>query len=335
MVGAASTGPSPLWFATRGAGVMTLVCLTVVVILGISTSLRVQGRRTPRFVTAALHRNFGLFTLVLLAVHIVTSVLDPFAGIRPADAVIPFAGAYRTVWLGLGVIAAEVLVAVTATSLLRGRIGPRVWKLIHWATYASWPIALAHGLGTGSDAQAPWMLGLTAACMAAVLVALARRLLAGRLRTAPVRVGAAGVAVVATYALCAWAAGGPLQPGWAVKAGTPRSILSSGSSTHLARSTRNGFADQVIGTLTSTPGNVGIALRDTVDTSLTVVITEPGPTQTLPQLTVARDGRTVCANVPARAGVSFYAVCGTTRLVITLYGTGPSISGRIVTSGPL
>ena len=183
--------------------------------------------------TAALHRNFGLFTLLLLAVHIATSVLDPFAGIRPADAVIPFAGAYRTFWLGLGVIAAEVLVAVTVTSLLRGRIGPRVWKLIHWATYASWPIALAHGLGTGSDAQTPWMLGLTAACMAAVMLALARRLLAGRLRTAPVRLGAAGVAVVTTYALCSWAVSGPLQPGWAVKAGTPHSILSSASSTHL------------------------------------------------------------------------------------------------------
>ena len=80
MIAATPSGPSPLWFATRGAGVMTLVCLTVVVILGISTSLRVQGRRTPRFVTAALHRNFGLFTLILLAVHIATSVLDPFAG---------------------------------------------------------------------------------------------------------------------------------------------------------------------------------------------------------------------------------------------------------------
>ena len=52
----------------------------------------------------------------------------------------------------------------------------------------------------------------------------------------------------------------------------------------------------------------------------------PGPTQTLPQLTVARTETPVCADVPARAGVSFYAVCGKTRLVITLYGTGPSIT---------
>jgi methionine sulfoxide reductase heme-binding subunit len=314
---------------------MTLVCLTVVVILGISTSLRVQGRRTPRFVTAALHRNFGLFTLVLLAVHIATSVLDPFAGIRPVDAVIPFGGAYRTSWLGLGVLAAEVLLGVTLTSILRGKMGPRLWRLVHWATYASWPIAVAHGLGTGSDVQAPWMIGLTAACMVAVIVAFARRLLVGRIRTLPIRVVAAGVAVVSTLALCAWAFGGPLQPGWAAKAGTPRSILTSGSSFHTARSIRTGFDDPMIGTLSKTAGGIGIALRDTVDTGLTAVITGPGPTQTLPELTIERNGQPVCARVAARVSVSLYAVCGTTRVVITLYGTGPPITGRIVTSGQL
>src|ERR1039457_2148604 len=184
---ASSSNPSPLWFATRGAGVMTLVWLTVVVILGIPRSLRVTGPRSPRFVIASLHRNFALFTIVLLIAHIATSVLDPFAGIKPVDAVVPFVGAYRTFWLGLGVLAAEVLCAVTVTSLLRGRIGPRAWRLIHWLSYASWPLAVVHGLGTGSDAREPWMLGLTGACMAAVLVSLAQRLVAGRLLGRPSR----------------------------------------------------------------------------------------------------------------------------------------------------
>ena len=335
MLASFSTNPSPLWFATRGAGVMTLVCLTGVVILGISTSLRVTGGRSPRFVIAALHRNFALFTILLLAVHIATSVLDPFAGIRPVDAVVPFAGAYRTFWLGLGVLAAEVLLAVTVTSLLRGRIGPRVWRIIHWAAYASWPLAVVHGLGTGSDSQEPWMLGLTAACMAAVLVSLGQRLLVGRLRTLPVRLASGVVAVMATYAICAWSVAGPLRPGWAVTAGTPASILASKPSAPPIRSATHGFSDALIGTVTKTSSGVDIGLRDTVDTALTMVIMPAGPTETLPQLTVARNGVTVCANVPARVGVSVYAVCKGTRLVITMFGTGPSITGRLVTSGPL
>jgi methionine sulfoxide reductase heme-binding subunit len=334
LLAAAPAGPSPLWFATRGAGVMTLVCLTLVVILGIMTSVRIEGRRTPRFVTASLHRNFGLFTIVLLSVHIATSVIDPFAGIRPVDAAIPFVGSYRTVWLGLGVIGAELMLAVTLTSLLRERLGPRLWKLVHWAAYASWPLALVHGLGTGSDSQAPWMLGLTAACGAAVLITLGRRLLYGRLRTVPIRLACAGLAVATIYTVCVWAVEAPLHPGWAALAGTPASILKP-SPTPAAARERNGFSDPMIGVLTRQASAVDIALRDSVDTAITVMIVPASPTETLPQLTVDRGGRPVCASVPARVGVSFYAVCRTTRLVITLYGTGPSITARIVTSGPL
>ena len=334
LTAAVSTGPSPLWFATRGAGIMTLVCLTVVVLLGILTSVRIEGRQTPRFVTASLHRNFALFTILLLAVHIATSVIDPFAGIRPLDAAIPFAGSYRTVWLGLGVLAAEVLLAITVTSVLRGRLGARLWKLVHWGAYASWPLALVHGLGTGSDSQAPWMLGITAACTAAVLVTLGRRLLIGRWRTVPVRLLCGGLALATVYAICAWAVEGPLQPGWAVVAGTPASLLKS-SPTPAARPERNGFSDPMIGVLTRNATGVDIALRDSVDTAITVVIVPAGPTETLPQLTIDRGGRAVCTSVPARVGVSIYAVCGTTRLVITLYGSGSSITARIVTSGPL
>jgi methionine sulfoxide reductase heme-binding subunit len=335
LIAASAANPSPLWFATRGAGIMALVCLTGVVILGIATSLRVTGQRSPRFVIAALHRNFALFTIVLLAVHITTSVLDPFAGIRPIDAVIPFAGAYRTFWLGLGVLAAEVLLAVTVTSLLRGHIGPRVWRVIHWSAYASWPVAVVHGLGTGSDSQEPWMLGLTAACMAAVLVSVAQRLLAGRLRTAPVRIAGAAMVVAVAYAICAWSVAGPLRPGWAVTAGTPASILTAKPSLPVLRSSAHGFSDALIGTVTRTSGGVDIGLRDTVDTALTVMIIPRGPAETLPQLTVDRNGATVCANVPARVGVSVYAVCNGTRLIITMFGSGPSITGRLVTSGPL
>lgn len=335
MIADTGSNPSPLWFAARGAGVMTLVCLSGVVILGISTSLRVTGQRSPRFVIAALHRNFALFTLVLLTLHVATSVLDPFAGIKPVDAVVPFAGTYRTFWLGLGVLAAEVLLAVTATSLARGRIGPRTWRAIHWASYASWPLAVVHGLGTGSDSQEPWSLGLTAACMAAVLISLAQRLLVGRLHTVPLRLASGIVAVMTTYAICAWSVAGPLRPGWAVTAGTPASILTSKTSPPRHRIATHGFSDALIGTMATTSSGIDIGLRDVVDSALTLVIVPAGPTETLPQLTVARDGQTVCANVPVRAGVSVYAVCNGTRVVITLFGRGPSITGRLLTSGPL
>src|SRR4029077_10929052 len=130
---AAASSPSWLWYATRGLGTTTLIVLTITVVLGIVTATRWVGESTPGFVAADLHRNLSLLALALLAAHVVTTVLDPFAHISVRDVIIPVGAAYRPIWMGLGVVAAEVLIAVAATSLLRGRIGPRAWRLIHWA----------------------------------------------------------------------------------------------------------------------------------------------------------------------------------------------------------
>jgi methionine sulfoxide reductase heme-binding subunit len=170
---------SVLWYTTRGAGAVTLILLTAVVVLGILSVLRVQSESWPRFLTTGLHRNLALMTLVFLALHIVTAVVDPFTNLGWAAALIPFSSYYRTLWLGLGVIAFELLAAIVVTSLLREMLGQRAWKAIHWLTYAAWPIGVVHGLGTGTDAWSAWMLAITAACVAAVGTAVALRLTAG------------------------------------------------------------------------------------------------------------------------------------------------------------
>lgn len=170
---------SILWYTTRGAGAVTLILLTAVVVLGIVSTLRVQSERWPRFLTTGLHRNLALISVVFLTLHIVTSVVDPFTHLGWAAALIPFSSYYRTFWLGLGVISFELIVAIVATSLVREWIGHRVWRAIHWLTYAAWPIGVAHGLGTGTDTWSAWMLAITAICIGAVGIAVVVRLTAG------------------------------------------------------------------------------------------------------------------------------------------------------------
>jgi methionine sulfoxide reductase heme-binding subunit len=172
-----------LWFATRGAGVVSLLLFTAVVGLGVMTSVRWQARHWPRFLTAEVHRSIALLSVVFLALHVVTAVIDPYTSLGWISALVPFASSYRPLWLGLGVVSLDLLLAVVATSLLRARIGRRAWRAIHWTAYASWPIALAHGIGTGSDASAAWMIGIDAACIFAVVTAVTWRLLAGRRST--------------------------------------------------------------------------------------------------------------------------------------------------------
>ena len=147
--------------------------------LGILSALRVQSARWPRFLTTGLHRNLALMTLVFLALHIVTAVVDPFTHLGWAAALIPFSSYYRTLWLGLGVISFELLLAIAVTSLLRGYLGHNTWRAIHWLTYAAWPAGVIHGLGTGTDTWSAWMLAITAACVAAVGVAIILRLTTG------------------------------------------------------------------------------------------------------------------------------------------------------------
>ena len=168
-----------LWYATRGAGAVTLILLSAVVVLGVLSALRAQSPRWPRFLTNGLHRNLALLTLVFLAVHIVTAVVDPFTHLGWLAALVPFSSYYRTFWLGLGVISFELLAAIVVTSLVRGFIGHGAWRTIHWLSYASWPVGVIHGLGTGTDVWSAWMLVIAVLCIAAVAISVGYRFMYG------------------------------------------------------------------------------------------------------------------------------------------------------------
>jgi predicted ferric reductase len=232
-----ATGPSLYWYLTRSTGAVALLLLTIAVVLGVVDVRRFSTPRWPRFVVDALHRNVALLAMVFLCLHILTAVLDSFAPISLIDAVVPFTGSYRPFWLGLGAVAFDLLIAVTLTSLLRQRMGYASWRAIHWLTYASWPIALLHGFGTGSDVSDTWLLTLSLACLLAVLVAVIVRVADGWPEHLPRRGAALGGAGAFSLFLLIWMPSGPLGSEWARRSGTPSSLLhhstgSSASSSH-------------------------------------------------------------------------------------------------------
>jgi sulfoxide reductase heme-binding subunit YedZ len=226
VLAAAGSGRA-LWYLTRGTGVVALLLLTAVVVLGVSGTARWRTERLPRFVVVGLHRNLSLLSIAFVAAHVLTTIGDGFAPVGLKDAVVPFASPYRPVWLGLGTVAFDLLLALTVTSLLRMRLGLRAWRAVHWLAYAAWPVALVHALGTGSDARVGWMALLAAACTGVVAVAVLWRVAAGgAVWTAP-RAFGAGAAVLVPLALFLWYLGGPGAPGWAARSGTPAALLGS------------------------------------------------------------------------------------------------------------
>lgn len=221
----ASTGPTTLWYLSRGTGVVSLLLLTAAVVLGVAGPLRAR----PRVLLAGLHRNVPLLAIAFVVAHVLTTVADGYAPIGVKDAVVPFLSPYRPVWLGLGTVAFDLLLAIVVTSLLRARIGLRGWRAVHWLAYLSWPVALMHGLGTGTDGKSTWLVMLTVACTLAVAgTVLLRVLLTPGLDPAR-RLAALGAVPAVLLVLFIWAKSGPLKQGWALRAGTPTSLIPAAS----------------------------------------------------------------------------------------------------------
>ena len=290
----ATAGPSVLWYLARGSGLAALVVLTLNMVLGIVTSVRWTNPRWPRFVIELLHRNSSLVAFALIVVHVATVVIDSFAPIGWKDAFIPFVGVYRPVWLGLGALAFDILVALIVTSLLRHRMSHRTWRFVHWFAYLCWPLVVVHGLGTGSDSKVGFVLLLYVACIAAVIMAAWWRLAVGWPNQVGVRIGALTTSVVAPFVLAAWLAAGPLAAGWARRAGTPARVLAKVASTPAAASTPNStvppsapasassalpappFSAQIAGVITqsnpSADGRVTVRLANTLSGGATGVL---------------------------------------------------------------
>jgi sulfoxide reductase heme-binding subunit YedZ len=308
------TGTTLLWYTTRATGVVSLVLLTGTVVLGVLGTARAASDRWPRLVTAGLHRNLALTSIALVGVHVITTVLDPFASIGLAAAFIPGSSAYRPLWLSLGTVAFDLLLAVLITSLLRDRLGHRSWQAVHLLVYVSWPIALWHGLGTGTDTRLPWVLAINVGCVAAVGWAVWWRL---SLTRSPMTrgVGLASV-LVAPVLTAVFVLAGPLQPGWARRAGTPARLL--GSHAHApAGQSRAGKPVHLVNTrfrgrvsVTSGPGA----------NQRTITIT--GRTATKPDRPVA----IVLHGTPSGAGVTLSG--GTVR--IGTAGSASEYTGSVV-----
>lgn len=177
---ASGVAGNPLWYATRSSGLAAFVLLTLSVVLGVLTTQRVATRWWPRFASQALHRNVSLLAVVMLLVHVLTTLLDSYVSITWWAGVVPFVSTYDRIWIGLGTLALDLVLVVTSSSLVRGVLGHRSWRWLHWLAYAAWPLALTHYLSSGTDALASWSLTVAALSTVAVLAAVLVRILVPR-----------------------------------------------------------------------------------------------------------------------------------------------------------
>jgi hypothetical protein len=118
-----------------------------------------------------VHRFGGLLVGSLISLHVLTIAADSFLPFSVAQLLVPFAASYRPLWTGLGIVAAELLLALAFTNRYRDRLSYTFWRRAHYLNFVVWSAATFHGMFAGTDRSAPWFALLYASAVAAVAVA--------------------------------------------------------------------------------------------------------------------------------------------------------------------
>lgn len=173
----ASAAARVCWFLEFYSGVFSLVALSITVMLGLAATDRIVLAVRHRVLLQTAHRTVAVSVMACLGIHLIMKVDEGHA--RVVDAVVPFLATHRVLYVGFGTLAGYLVVVAMWTGLARGRFAsgnrPGAWRLLHVVAYASWLLALAHGLLSGRPAR-PWVTVSYAACLVLVGLALLVRL---------------------------------------------------------------------------------------------------------------------------------------------------------------
>jgi sulfoxide reductase heme-binding subunit YedZ len=163
------------WLASRSAGIVAYVLLSLAVVLGLAMALRLAP--VPwRGALRLGHERIALLALVAIAAHGVLLLGDPW--LRPAitQLVLPLSLDYRPLWTALGIVAFDLAAVLSLTYYARRRLGARRWRTAHRFIPIAWALAALHVIGAGTDAGQLWLQAVLAATIAAIVTLLGWRL---------------------------------------------------------------------------------------------------------------------------------------------------------------
>ena len=175
------TGPDPQefgwWLASRSAGVLALVCIAISVAIGLAMAGRIADQPKLNKALLDLHRQTALVGLVAIAVHGITLLGDKYLAPGLAGIAIPGVIDHAPLYTALGVTAGWLAAILGLTYYVKDRIGAQRWRRLHKLTLLVYVLSVAHTLGSGTDAQEPWLRMLTLATAAPILFLFIVRIL--------------------------------------------------------------------------------------------------------------------------------------------------------------
>ena len=158
------------WYTSRATGIVAYALLAASMAWGISHSIRLFKQPRPPWMLD-MHRFLSGLACAFVGVHVVVLIFDQFANYTVADLFVPFASQSKLATkdalpMALGIVGMYMLIAVEGTSLMMKKLPRRVWKLIHYLSYALFALVTVHVLVMGTDADNIAMQWFVMACCA-------------------------------------------------------------------------------------------------------------------------------------------------------------------------
>ncbi len=141
------TSAPVIWYVIRASGIVAYVLLSIGAVVGITLAGKAKLPKWPRFAVEDVHRFIGLLVGAFVTLHVATIAIDSFLPFKLSGLTVPFVGSYRPVWTAMGIVAAELLLALAITNKLRRKLPYRVWRSAHYVNFPVWLLATLHGLG--------------------------------------------------------------------------------------------------------------------------------------------------------------------------------------------
>lgn len=149
-----------LWYLIRSSGVVAYLLLTGSMLWGLLLSTRLVKAMVPPALALALHRSLSWLSVGVAGFHAFALLFDHYYQYTLLDLLFGFAGPYRPFWVGLGSLAFYAAFLISLSFSLRGWIGAKLWRRLHYLTFPLYGMVTLHGIMAGSDSANPGMQGL-------------------------------------------------------------------------------------------------------------------------------------------------------------------------------
>lgn len=139
------------WYITRAAGLAGYLLLWLSTLWGLAVASKIFDPLLHRAFTFDVHEFLSLLAIGFIIVHVGALLADQYLPFSLAEILVPFIAPYREFWVGIGVIGMYLTLLVTVTFYLRTKIGYKVFRTIHLASFLGYIGVTVHSIFSGTD----------------------------------------------------------------------------------------------------------------------------------------------------------------------------------------